>query len=201
MRYILLGYIFVILLLYSLDLVDRHIVHDTLAKISKKPKVGPFVVYENPIYGVSIQYPDNWHKSENNLPSHGVVKFSAPDVKEKESKHSISIFIPAFLVVAVEDLPSMDVKLDQYVTDYLSKGFHNPTDYKILNSTQSTIAGNPAKRVILYDYSGGHTYEEMRVITLVNGTSYRVGLFGEPGMFSDYVPIAQSMIDSFQITK
>jgi hypothetical protein len=90
MRYILFGYIFVILLLYSLDLVDRQIVDDTLAKKSKKPKVGPFVVYENPIYGVSIQYPDNWHKSENNLPSHGIVKFSAPDVKEKESKHSIS---------------------------------------------------------------------------------------------------------------
>jgi hypothetical protein len=149
------------------------------------------VVYENPIYGVSIQYPDNWHKSENNLPSHGVVKFSAPDVKEKESKHSISIFIPAFLLVAVEELPSKKVKLDQYVTDYLSKGFPNPTDYKILNSTQSTIAGNPAKRVILYDYSGGHTYEEMRVITIINGTSYRVGLFAEPGMFSDYVQIAK----------
>jgi hypothetical protein len=70
-----------------------------------------------------------------------------------------------------------------------------------LNSTQSTISGNPAKRVILYDYSGGHTYEEMHVITIINGTSYRVGLFAEPGMFSDYVPIAQSMIDSFQITK
>ena len=68
-------------------------------KRSEGRKVGPFVVYENPIYGISIQYPDNWHKSENNLPSHGVVKFSAPDVKEKESKHSISIFIPAFLVV------------------------------------------------------------------------------------------------------
>jgi hypothetical protein len=66
-------------------------------------------------------------------------------VKEKESKHSITIFIPAFLVVAVEDLQSKDVKLDQYVSDYLNKGFHNPTDYKILNSTQSTLAGNPAE--------------------------------------------------------
>jgi hypothetical protein len=50
----------------------------------------------------------------------------------------------------------------------------------ILNSTQSTLASNPAKRVILYDYSGGNTYEEMRVITIINGTSYRIGLFGEP---------------------
>ncbi len=158
-----------------------------------------FPIHYNMAYTVVVT--DNWHKSENNLPSHGVVKFSAPDVKEKESKHSISIFIPAFLLVAVEELPSKEVKLDQYVTDYLSKGFPNPTDYKILNSTQSTIAGNPAKRVILYDYSGVHTYEEMRVITIINGTSYRVGLFAEPGMFSDYVRIAQSMIDSFQITK
>ena len=52
-------------------------------KRSEGRKVGPFVVYENPIYGISIQYPDNWHKSENNLPSHGVLKFSAPEMKEK----------------------------------------------------------------------------------------------------------------------
>jgi hypothetical protein len=71
-----------------------------------------FPIHYNMAYTVVVT--DNWHKSENNLPSHGAVKFSAPDVKEKESKHSISIFIPAFLLVAVEELPSKEVKLDQY---------------------------------------------------------------------------------------
>jgi hypothetical protein len=86
-------------------------------------------------------------------------------------------------------LPSKDVTLDQHISYFLNKNIPSHTDYyKILNSTQSTLASNPAKKIIMYDYSGGHTYEEMRMISLINGTSYRVGLFGEPGMFLDYVP-------------
>ena len=54
-----------------------------------------FLTYENPDYDISIQYPNDWTPSEDNLLRHQVVIFSAPEIEEKESSVSTIIYIPA----------------------------------------------------------------------------------------------------------
>ena len=50
----------------------------------------------------------------------------------------------------------------------------------------------------MYEYpEGGSTSKVMRVITLQNGTAYWIKYAAEPGKFDEYLPIAQTMIDSF----
>src|SRR4029078_2019976 len=39
----------------------------------------------------------------------------------------------------------------------------------------------------------------MRVIGLTNDTAYRISYYAEPGSFNEYLPVAQEMINSFEI--
>jgi hypothetical protein len=55
------------------------------------------LTYENPDYDISIQYPNDWIPSEDNLSPHQVVIFSAPEIEVEESSVSSSIFVPADL--------------------------------------------------------------------------------------------------------
>ncbi|MGC1133862.1 MAG: hypothetical protein WA941_13635 [Nitrososphaeraceae archaeon] len=53
----------------------------------------------------------------------------------------------------------------------------------------------------MYEYpEGGSTAKVMRVITVQNGTAYWVKYAAEPGKFDEYLPVAQTMIDSFRST-
>jgi hypothetical protein len=62
---------------------------------------GQFLTYENPDYDISIQYPNDWIPSEDNLLPRQVVIFSAPEIEVEESSVSSIIYVPADLVVAV----------------------------------------------------------------------------------------------------
>jgi serine/threonine-protein kinase len=172
--------------------------HQAIAKRSNKHKTGNFILYNNPDYRISIQYPSKWKKSEVNLASHNVVKFSAPDVKQKETKLSTIIFTPADFAIAVEQV-SRNVTLDHYFDQYIKEIYPHTKDYRIVQSTNTLLAGVPARKVIMYDYLGGHTSEVMRIVSIYNATAYRIAYYAEPGKFLDYLPTAQKMIDSLII--
>jgi hypothetical protein len=80
---------------------------------SQSPKVGVLIPYINPDYKISLQYPSNWKISEENLKSHQVVLFSAPEITQKLTRLSSIIFIPARIGIAVEPLVSKNITILQ----------------------------------------------------------------------------------------
>ncbi|HZE78903.1 MAG TPA: PsbP-related protein [Nitrososphaeraceae archaeon] len=172
--------------------------HQAIAKRSNKHKSGNFILYNNPDYKISIQYPSKWKKSEENLASHNVVRFSAPDVKQKETKLSTIIFTPAYFGIAVEQV-SKNITLEHYFDQYIKEIYPQTKDYKIVQSTNTLLAGFPARKVIMYDYLGDHTSEVMRIVSIYNATAYRIAYYAEPGKFLDYLPTAQKMVESLTI--
>jgi len=173
--------------------------HELVAKKSKKLKTVPFLQYENPDYKIAIQYPSNWKISEENLRSHQVVVFSAPEKTQKLTKLSSIIFIPAQFGIAVEPLASKNTTILQYISQFFKLGYHGVSNYKIVNSSKTMLAGVPAESIIMYDYLNNHTSEVMRIIGIDNGTAYRIGYYAEPGTFSTYLPVIEQMIASFRI--
>jgi hypothetical protein len=169
------------------------------SKSLSTPKIGPLIPYNNPDYKISIQYPSNWKLSETNLGSHQVVKISAPEITQKETKVYYVIFTPAYLLVSVEPLASNSVTLSQHVSQFFNQWYHSPSNYKIVNSSNIMLARIPAQKIIMYDYMNNHTSEVMRVIGVDNGTAYRIAYYAEPSTFSTYLPVIQQMITSFQI--
>ena len=157
-----------------------------------------FLTYENPDYDVSIQYPNDWTPSEDNLLRHQVVMFSAPEIEEKESTVSTIIYIPAELVVAVQPLYSPNMTTSQFVKQFLNEAYSSPSDYKIIESSNTTFAGMPAQKIIMYEYGDDSNSKVQRTIGIHNGHAYMIKYLAEPGQFDSYLPTAQAMIDSFQ---
>jgi hypothetical protein len=55
-----------------------------------------------------------------------------------------------------------------------------------------------AEQIVMYEYpEDGSTSKIMRVIALANDTVYAIKYAAEPGKYDEYLPIAQTMIDSF----
>ena len=128
-----------------------------------------FLTYENPDYDVSIQYPNDWTHSEDNLLRHQVVMFSAPEIEEKESTVSTIIYIPAELVVAVQPLYSPNMTTSQFVKQFLNEAYSSPSDYKIIESSNTTFAGMPAQKIIMYEYGDDSNSKVQRTIGIHNG--------------------------------
>jgi len=173
--------------------------HELVAKKSKKLKAVPFLLYDNPDYKIAIQYPSNWKISEENLRSHQVVIFSAPEITQKLTKLSSIIFIPAQFGIAVEPLASKNITILQYVSQFFNLGYHSVSNYKNVNSSRSMLGGVPGEKIIMYDYLNNHTSEVMRIIGVENGTAYRIAYYADPGTFARYLPVTQQMIASFRI--
>jgi PsbP-like protein len=159
---------------------------------------GQFLTYENPDYNISIQYPNNWIPSEENLAPHQVVSISAPEAEEEESSVSTIIYIPAELFVAVQPLYSPGMTMNQFIDQFLNETYSSPNEYRIIESSNATFAGMPAQKIVLYEYVEGRTTKVERTIGIQNGTAYMTKYVAEPGQYSTYYPVAQRMIDSFQ---
>jgi hypothetical protein len=159
---------------------------------------GQFLTYENPDYNISIQYPNNWIPSEENLAPHQVVSISAPEAEEEESSVSTIIYIPAELIVAVQPLYSPGMTMNQFIDQFLNETYSSPNEYRIIESSNATFAGMPAQKIVMYEYVGERTTKIERTIGIQNGTAYMTKYVAEPGEYSTYYPIAQRMIDSFQ---
>jgi hypothetical protein len=76
--------------------------------------------------------------------------------------------------------------------------YSSPNDYKIIESSNTTFAGMPAQKIIMYEYVDDSNSKVQRTIGIHNGTAYMIKYRAEPGQFDSYLPTAQAMIDSFQ---
>ena len=159
-----------------------------------------FLTYENPDYDISIQYPSDWRKSEDNLGAHQVALFSAPEIEEEVSSVSTIIYVPAQLLVVVQPLHTSNITINQFTRQFLEEAYPIQSDYRIIESSQSKFAGIEAQKIVMYEYVGDKTSKVLRTIGIQNGTAYMIKYLSEPGQFSKYLPVAQQMIDSFKFS-
>jgi hypothetical protein len=160
-----------------------------------------FKEYQNKDYNVTIDYPSKWKKSENNLAQNQIVIFSAPEVEQKESSVLSFVLIPAKVTLASQQTPSNNMTLENFTNYFIDSAYSSSDEYKIIKTSRTTLAGNEAVELLMYDYVGDKTSKVKRVISLFdNDTAYMIKYAAEPGKFSKYLPVAQQMIDSFQPT-
>jgi hypothetical protein len=159
---------------------------------------GEFKAYENSDYKIRVLYPSDWKVSEQGLSQFQIVQISAPEIEKKESSVSSVILIPASINIFAEPLRSTNVTLDTYSKNFMKTTF-SPGDYKLINSSSTLLAGIPAEKTIMYQYQNGSNSKVIRIIGLTNDTAYRISYYAEPGSFNEYLPVAEQIIDSFEI--
>jgi DNA-binding beta-propeller fold protein YncE len=172
------------------------------AVVEEKKQSSGLKTYTNPDYNIQIQYPKNWKKSEQDLPAHVLVQFTAPDAKDGSQT--------AGLMVGNYNVGS-NTSLDEFVNFFFKDRYAEPSDYKLVSSSDTTFAGMNARQIILYDYEkvvipgfsdSTSTVKVMRIFAVDNKTSngYAIKYWSQPGSFNKYLETAQKMIDTFGVT-
>jgi hypothetical protein len=156
-----------------------------------------FSTYENPTYGVKIQYPSNWqkmdfdrHNSNNSLPIAGFIPPSENDSGLLEN-----------LMVVVKKLHSQNTSLKQFVDSLIPSYKSKLHNFQLIElNPLTTPALNSAYKIEYTHSSDMLMLKTMEVWTINGGIAYMISYNADSSDFSSYLPTIQKMIDSFATT-
>jgi hypothetical protein len=143
-----------------------------------------YLNYTNSSLGFKIQYPSSWEVT----PGKTTATFGLPGTA-------------VAFVAGSEDLSGSKLSLDEYVQASISsiKRSENFTNFVVLNTTDTTLAGHPAKELIFTTTSDGISMQGKLVITVADNSGYFVLYMATIGVYPDQVATANNMIKSFNI--
>jgi len=147
--------------------------------------MGNLIPYSNPSFGFTLEFPSNWQKEESLtlISSQGGIDNQSPEV----------------ISIDTEILPTSDFSLDTYSEASLSqvKSFQ---DFKLLNSSSTTLAGLPAHMIVYSFIDESETpLQNLQVWTVKDGTAYIITYTGTPEEFESSLPALQSVLDIFRL--
>ena len=153
------------------------------------------LLYENPIYGIKIQYPSNWMASSNQLPTYNsIIGFYSP-------LENLTDVLPVELALSINTYTTK-ISLDEY-TKITSTALEQQ-GMEITESTSTTLAGNPAHKIT---FSPGDQIAQnspvevkfMQIFTAIGNKVYLLSYNAEASKFSTHLDTVQKMLDSLKI--
>jgi hypothetical protein len=160
------------------------------------------LTYQNSTYGIKIQYPSDWLYKESNASNSSVqtvVTFVSPNLVTA-APIGIDKSLAA-LTVAVQSIPFHNLPLNTYTNLNVNTLRQSEPGFQLLMSNDTTLAGgnNPAHKIT---YTVATGLKTMAVYTIKGDKAFILEyITGSEATYSSYLPIAQKMVDSFQITK
>jgi len=150
---------------------------------------GKLIEYENSEMGIKIKYPENWLKQENT----NNIKFTA-------SENAI------FGITATSYMPGPDA-LKRYRDNELSTTKMISKNLKIIESTETTLTGLPAYKIIHtakfepIPFIMSENVQEMVIFTIKNNKLYKIRFTTTPEDYEKYKKTIEEMIESFEIKR
>src|SRR5829696_3982707 len=144
---------------------------------------GEFPRYENPNLGISVQHPSDW------------LLVGESDDKLNFLKDAVAVEID------VDDLDPSDTTLSDYANERVDDLREDRDDFELIEFEPVTISeGQPAQKVV-YSFTGedGEVVNAIRVWSVYQGKLYSIAYIADSNQYDQYLPIAQQMIDSFEI--
>jgi eukaryotic-like serine/threonine-protein kinase len=165
-----------------------------------------FLTYNNPILGIQIQYPSNWSVTENTYnpeaENNTIVGFFAQSKTSSELGNISGVsgsFVP-YLDIYVFD--SKNMSFDKIIDATVNK-FHNNENFVINESKPFAVKGNYPAHMLVYDaiVGGDELFRKMQVYVMSGDKIYLISFTSQQALFSNYLPIVQKMVSSFEIKK
>ena len=142
-----------------------------------------FTTYENPTFGIRIQYPSDWGRLDLSfLEASADIDFYPLD--DTSGAKDVRI--------QVKTLPSQNMTLEQYTNTQIES-----IEGQILESNATTLAGMKAHQVIFTNIG----LKTMQVWTLQDDKVYTITYVAEEEDFENDLQVARRMIESFGIIK
>ena len=162
-----------------------------------------FLTYQNSTYGIKIQYPSDWLYKESNASNSSVqtvVTFVSPNLVTAAPPIGIDKSL-AVLTVAIQSIPFHNLPLNTYTNLNVNTLRQSEPGFQLIMSNDTTLAGgnNPAHKIT---YTVATGLKTMAVYTIKGDKAFILEyITGSDATYSSYLPIAQKMVGSFQITK
>jgi len=156
---------------------------------------GTTLTYQNPDFGIKMQYPSNWIKQQDNLLLHTIVAFSLIH----ENIFDFTNTTLAELDIRVYNAPQNETLAKLNIGQINTQSQVIVSNYK--NGT-TTLGGLPALKIISY-FFGDVSQKGMQVWTFVPSKNVLVEFIyiTQPSKYSLYLPIVERMINSVEIAR
>jgi serine/threonine-protein kinase len=142
-----------------------------------------FLMYENPTYGISMQYPSDWRISKSNENTTQIVEFDTPSADS--------------LIVTIVKLDKPNYNLKQFLDEKIQE-LNIYTDQVEESTTNAILANQPAYSLI---YTDTITWDKVKEVgTIIGDKVYILTYSTNIQNYSTYLATVDKMIDSFQIT-
>jgi eukaryotic-like serine/threonine-protein kinase len=160
---------------------------------------GEWLLYQNVTYGVSMLYPSNWTQQN----STGDVDDRFIDVSDFFSPEEETDGYFASVTIAIDSMPP-STNLEDNLNESIDIYRQDPEfqEFQLLSSSMGnfTLAGMPA-----YSFEIAYTDLEfgpqnmLEVGRIFDNRVYYIQYFADAPIYQKYLPIAERMIESFQI--
>jgi hypothetical protein len=166
--------------LLSISLTNQH---QTIT-IAQTNDNNTFNLYDNPAFGIRIQYPSDWGRLDLSFLQDSADINFYPLSDTSLAKN---------LKILVKNLPFHNMTLEEYTNSQI-----NPTEEILLESNTTTLANIPGYKIVFTNVVGLKT---MQVWAIKDDKAYIITYVAKEEDYEKDLQIAQKMIDSFEITK
>jgi serine/threonine-protein kinase len=148
---------------------------------------GSFNTYNNPTFGIKMQYPSDWGRLDLSFLENDSADIDFYPLGDTSGVKNVKI--------QVKTLPLQNMTLDEYTSVQI-----NSIEEQLLESNTTTLTDNkvPAYKIVFVNSEGLKT---MQIWALKDDKSYTITYVAEESDYSNQLPVVQRMIDSFGITK
>jgi serine/threonine-protein kinase len=155
---------------------------------------GDFQEYQNPTYGIKIEYPTNSDKEEHFFENFSLIIFNLPqenasDIFQENLAISIERNLPQNITTLHEFINLIDIQLNSTFGSFNTTGSRSST----------TLASFPAfEREFSIDRLD---LKFLQLFTMNNNQMYTITYGADSDKYPRYLPTIQRMIQSFEIIK
>jgi PsbP-like protein len=208
-----------VLLTISIASNTLPLIHYQQALAERTTTMPNFLTYHNSTYGISVQYPSDWlyrgsentsNADNNNNNSSGQVQTIAAFIPRDRSIHALVItgtvnLPPIFQSIRIDNMSSFASLVVDNIKQS-SPGFQLIESKATTVKTVAAVGGSsntltiPAQKIVYT--ADGPVHNTMAVYAIKGDKAFFINYLTETeSIYSNYLPIAQKMIDSFQILK
>lgn len=166
---------------------------DNNTNVTGKIELQTMNTYKNEEWGLSMQYPSNWRSSENGLADYSdLIAFYSP-------LNNLSDVFPTRLKISVISY-NQNISYPELLG--LTSTILNQSQTNLNNSSNVTISGNSAYRVVFTDTPLSNntlTINTMNIWTAVENKVFMLSYSGEKSAYDKHLTDINQMLDSLHI--
>lgn len=152
-------------------------------------------IYRNEKYRFEIHYPSNWTRQEQE-PFGTLALIFVAFLSPQESASDMFL---ENINITVQDLSNQPMTLDEYTNLSINQMSQYITDFNIIDSSVTTLVGNPAHKIVYTGKEGQNNLKWMQIWTIKDNKAYVITYTAKIDTYSNFLGTIQQMINSFKL--